>query len=250
MAKTFLALTLTALLAACGGSAPTSPSETVRLTERIVTPHFVFHYSANDSVDTEWQEAYHVWAVAQLGVTPAVIEYNKYRDRAQMGQITGHGSTNGYAEPAAATIHTIWKIDNHEVVHVYAGPWGSPAALFGEGLAVAFQTNPQAGDFVAKWSGTPVHDLARRFRAQGQLLSIPSIAETAAFRARDEGVTYPEAGSFVRFLIDSEGIAPMRRLYGSMGPDAPLATVRSAFAGVYGFSLDEAEQRWLAFLGT
>jgi len=54
----------------------------------------------------------------------------------------------------------------------------------------------------------------------------------------------------VRFLIDSEGIAPMRRLYGSMGPDAPLATVRSAFAGVYGFSLDEAEQRWLAFLGS
>jgi len=43
------------LAAACGGSAPTSPSETARLTERIVTPHFVFHYSANDSVDTEWQ---------------------------------------------------------------------------------------------------------------------------------------------------------------------------------------------------
>jgi len=77
---------------------------------------------------------------------------------------------------------------------------------------------------VAKWSGTPVHDLARRFRAQGQLLSIPSIAETAAFRARDEGVTYPEAGSFVRFLIDSEGIAPMRRLLARRG--------RAALAGV------------------
>src|SRR4029079_2359662 len=138
MARTFVAVALQLLLAGCGGSAPTSPSETVRLTERIVTPHFVFHYSANDSVDTEWQEAYHVWPLAQLGATPAVIEYNKYRDRAQMGQITGHGSTNGYAEPAAATIHTIWKIDKHTVVTASAHPWGSPAALFGEGLAVAF----------------------------------------------------------------------------------------------------------------
>src|SRR4051812_43201547 len=86
------------LLAGCGGSAPTSPSSTVRLTERMVTPHFVFQYSGDDSVDTAWQEAYHVWAVAQLGVTPPAIEYNKYRDRAQMGTITGHGSTNGYAE--------------------------------------------------------------------------------------------------------------------------------------------------------
>jgi hypothetical protein len=105
-------------------------------------------------------------------------------------------------------------------------------------------------DFTPKWSGTPLDDLARRFRAQGQLLSIPAIAETAAFRARDDGFTYPEAGSFVRFLIDTQGIAPMRRLFGSMGPDAPLATVRAAFLGVYGFSLDEAEQRWLTFLGT
>src|SRR4051812_48618953 len=104
------------LAAACGGSAPTPPSSALLLTERIVTPHFVFHYSANDSVNTEWQEAYHAWAVAQLGVTPAVIDYNKYRDRAQMGEITGRGNTNGYAEPGSSSIHTIWPIDNHEVV--------------------------------------------------------------------------------------------------------------------------------------
>jgi len=228
------------VIAGCGGS-PSSPSQT--LTERATTAHFLFRFSKGDSVDTTWQEAYHAWAVAQLGVTPPVITYNKYRDRAEMGAITGNGNTNGYAEPSLNTLHTIWPTDNHEVVHVYVGPWGFPVALFVEGLAVAHQTNPPAGDLVPKWSGTPIHVLA-----QGQLIPIASIAETAAFRAREDGVTYPESGSFVRFLIDTQGLAAMRRLYGAMSNDAPVAAVRAAFQSVYGFSLDDAETRWLTFL--
>jgi hypothetical protein len=236
---------LVAAASACNGS-PSSPSQA--LTEQTTTAHFVFHFSQGDSVDTAWQEAYHAWAIAQLGVTPPVITYNKYRDRAEMGAITGNGNTNGYAEPQLNTLHTIWPTDNHEVVHVYAGPWGFPVALFVEGLAVAHQMNPPAGDFVARWSGTPIHDLARQFRAQGRLVPIAMMAETIPFRAFDGNVSYPESGSFVRFLIDTQGIAEMRQLYGSMSNDAPLAVIRAAFQGVYGFSLDEAEARWQRFL--
>ena len=233
------------IVAACGGQGPTAPSSADTLSRRIVTAHFVFRLAENDTVDVAWQETYHAWAAAQLGVDPPPIEYNKYRDRAHMGAVTGNGNTNGYAEPSSLRFHTIWPTDNHEVVHVYAGGWGSPVALFGEGFAVAHQMNPVTGDFVAKWSGTPVHELARRFRAAGQLSSIAALADTSTFRSQDPNVTYPVAGSFVRFLIDSEGMPAMRRLYGSMGPTAPLSTVRAAFQQVYGFSLEEAERRWL-----
>ena len=147
-------------------------------------------------------------------------------------------------------LHTIWPTDNHEVVHVYAGAWGSPVALFGEGFAVAHQMNPATGDFVARWSGTPVHELARRFRAAGQLPSIAVLADTNAFRAQDPNITYPVAGSFVRFLIDMEGIGQMRRLYGAMTSQASLSAVRTAFQQIYGFTLDEAERRWLSTLST
>jgi len=238
-------VTVLVVTAGCGGSL-SSPSPA--LTEQTTTAHFIFRFSQGDSVDTTWQETYHAWAVAQLGVAPPVITYNKYRDRAEMGAITGKGNTNGYAEPSLHTLHTIWPTDNHEVVHVYAGPWGFPVALFVEGLAVAYQTNPPAADFVPKWSGTPIHVLAQRFRAQGQLIPLAAIAETSAFRARDDGIAYPEAGSFVRFLIDTRGLAAMRQLYGAMSNDAPLAAVRAAFQSAYGFSLDEAETGWLAFL--
>ena len=238
--------------AACGGKSPTSPSSTSaanNLTQTITSAHYVFHYAAGDGVDVEWQEAYHAWAVAQLGVNPGVIQYHKYTSREHMGSITGNGNTNAYAESSRATIHTIWRFDNHEVVHVYAGHWGSPVALVGEGFAVAHQMNPRGGDFVAKWSGTPIHDIARQQRAAGQLWPIAELADTGTFRARDSRITYPVGGSFIRFLIDTYGLASMRALYGSMGPTASLAQTREAFQRVYGFSLDEAERRWHMFLG-
>lgn len=234
------------LAAACGGSSPTSPSSD-QLSEQLVTEHYAFHYAPGDSVDSAWQEAFHDWAIAQLGVTPPRITYNKYRDRAHMSALTGH-STNGFAELPLNTLHTISRREAHEAVHVIAASWGYPVALFVEGLAVAHVTNPPAGDFVPRWSGTPIHDAARQFRASGQLIPLASIAETAAFRTRNELITYPESGSFVRFLIDRDGIDAMRRLFGSMPGEAPLATVRAAFQSVYGYSLDEAEARWLQFL--
>jgi peptidase MA superfamily protein len=235
---------LAALAAACGGR-PTSPSQA--LTQQLTTDHYVFHFSPGDSVNPAWQEAYHAWAIAQLGVTPPTIVYNKFNGRDQMASVTGHVG-NAYAMPALNTVYTIWPTDNHEVVHVYTGPWGAPVALFGEGLAVAFQTDPPAGDFTPKWNATSLHVLAKQFRARGALVPIATLAVTTSFRSLDDNITYPESGSFVRFLIDTQGIDAMRRLYGSMSGDATLATVRAAFQGVYGFSLDEAESRWQQFL--
>jgi len=232
--------------AGCGSSMPISPSD-LSLSERIETAHFVFHYSAGDGVDPAWQEAYHEWAVAQLGVTPPIIQYNKYQTPAHMAALTGR-NTNGFADPAGAAIHTLWPTDKHEVVHVYAASWGFPVALFVEGLAVAHQTNPPANDFVPRWNGTALDDLVRRLRALETVPPIAAIAETAAFRARDSDIMYPVAGSFVRFLIVTQGIGAMRRLYGEMPNDATLSTVRAAFLRTYGFTLDEAEARWIASL--
>jgi len=239
---------IAALFAAgCAGSNPLSPSDRA-LSERLESAHFVFHYSAGDSVDAARQEAYHEWAVAQLGVSPAVIQYNKYQSRAQMELLTGRGNSNAYADLAGGAIHTIWPTDNHEVVHLYAGSWGFPVALFVEGLAVAHQTDPSRNDFIPRWGGTAVDDLVRGLRALGLVPSIDEIVETAAFRARDDGIMYPVSGSFVRFLIDTEGIGAMRQLFGEMSNDATLSTVRAAFLRTYGFTLEQAELRWIASL--
>jgi hypothetical protein len=243
-------LLLATACAAVGCQSATAPS-IWPLNRHIATAHFDVRMSATDTVDTTWQEAYHEWAVAALQVTVTRrITYNKYLSRVHMGDMTGSYDTNAYAsaEGGAFEIHTIWPTDHHEVVHLYSSTFGRTVALFSEGLAVAFQVNAPAGETVPKWSGTPLHDLARQFRQQGRLAPLTAIADTAGFRAIDPNVAYPESGSFVRFLIDTYGLDAIKRLYGASQPSDSGQRIADVFLSVYGRSLTEVEQRWWAML--
>jgi hypothetical protein len=219
------------------------------LSEQVETANHVYHFSQGDTIDVEWQEAYHRWATEALGVViPRRIEYHKYRSRGHMGRIVGVSNTNAYADPVGYSIHTIWPTDNHEVVHLYSSTWGSPVALFSEGFAVAHQVNPVTGDFVPKWSGTPLHDLAARFRREGRLLQLNQIAHSNGFRQFDDGVTYPEAGSFVRHLIDMRGLDSMKALFSRLSANDSADRVRQQVQAVYGNALEDLEAAWLGFL--
>src|SRR5262245_34012188 len=242
-------IALAFLAAGCGSGSPIAPSGTNGLTETIARPGITFHCSSADSVQADWQEQYDAWLMGVLDVHPTqTITYNKYRNRTHMGEVIGVSNTNGFAEPSTFTIHTIWPTDNHEVVHLYSSTFGSPVALFNEGFAVAHSTNPPNGDFVAKWSGTPVHDLARQFRASGRLIALDSLAETNGFRGFDPNVTYPESGSFMRFLIDTYGLDRVKRLFAAGTPNDTRDVSGRAFVSVYGMTLADAERAWWASL--
>ncbi len=236
-----------AMAVGCTVSPPTAASLT--LSDTSESTAYVFRYAAGDGVDTAWQQAYHEWAVAALQVSvPQRVTYNKYLSRTHMGDLTGNYTTNGFAEPARFVVHTLWRRDNHEVVHVYSALFGSPVALFNEGLAVAFQTDPVAGDFVARWSGTPVHDLARQFRQQGRLLPLNELLTTTDFRKVDPNLTYPEAGSFMRYVLDVYGLEAIKQLF-QRGNSADAAdVVRQQFLAVYGRAIVDVEREWWAVL--
>lgn len=238
------------ILAACGDS-PTAPSNQPPLEVQAETAAYSYRAALGDRIDTAWQQAYHEWAVAalQVNLTRRII-YSKYLSRQHMGAITGNSNTNGFATNASFEIHTIWPTDNHEVVHLYTSTFGFPPALFNEGIAVAYQTNPPANDFVAKWNGTTLHDHARNFRRTGRYIPLGSIVETNAFRSRDAEVTYPQSGSFMRWLIDTHGLTKVKALFGRIAFQEPGASSRAAFLDVFGITLDEAEAQWLAFLGS
>lgn len=248
-----IAVIAATLSAAChralSPTGPTAPSSGLPLSEQRESAAYVFRFSAGDDVDRVWQQAYHEWAIVALQVNvPQRLTYNKYVSRTHMGDITGRYTSNGFAEPDRFEIHTLWRRDNHEVVHVYTALFGSPVALFNEGIAVAYQTDPVAGDFVARWNMIPVHDHARQFRQQGRLMAIANLTATNDFRRFDPDVTYPESGSFVRYLIDTYGLDRMKRLFQRGTPADPADTVRQQFAAVYGRALADAERDWWAFL--
>jgi hypothetical protein len=255
LVRRVIPLGLLAVAAArCGGS-PTGPSSTgssptaQSLPLFAETANYIFRASDGDTIDTAWQERYHVWATAALGVTERQkIAYNKYTSRAHMQSVIGVGNTNAWADPAAYAVHTIWPIDNHEVVHLLTSGWGSPVALINEGMAVAFQIDP-ARDLTPRWSGVPLHELTRQFRQQGRFVPLAGLTETSSWRSQDPNVVYPESGSFMRWLIDEYGLDRIRALYArAAGPNEPAAGVRAGFAAVYGQTLDELERAWLAFV--
>lgn len=237
--------------AACGGSTATTPSVFPPLALPLVaqTEAHEYRFESGDTVNIEWQEAYHRWAVDALQVTvPQRIRYNKYRSRSHMNEVIGVGNANGFARAETFEIHTIWPTDNHEVVHLYSSLFGRAVALWSEGLAVAYQTDPIAGNLTPRWSGVSLDDHARRFRADGRLIPIADLIATNDFRRYDPDVTYPQAGSFMRHVLETCGLDGVKRLFGSGNPMDDAGTVRAQFQSVCGTSIAAAEQAWLSKL--
>lgn len=241
-------LSVSLLATAACGDGTVSPAES--LSERRETQHFVFHYAPGDRVDSDGQEAYHAWLLSTWGVQLGrKIDYFKYRDRAHKRSVMGVDG-NGIAYPDRYEVHTIWPRDEHETVHVVViAALGSGPVLFDEGVAVAFQVDPAAGNLVARWSGRPVHDIACETWAQGRVPPLEQlIASEASFRGFDEGLTYPLAGSFVRFLVDTRGLEPVKRIFREMRRADGAATVRTKFRAIFGAELDAVWDEWRLYV--
>ena len=249
MVTTRLALVSLVGVLASGCGSGTEPTP-VPLSESASTAHYAFHYSAGDGVDAAWQEHYHAWIVQTLDVsTDRTVTYNKYLSRAHMEALTGQGSSNAYANRSTWTIDTLWRMDNHEIVHLLSSTFGDPTDMFEEGFAVAHQVNPMASDFVPRWGALSVNDRARGYRASGQLPSIPAMATTIGFRSiSNSDMSYAVAGSFVRYVLDRFGLDAVKAFFRRGAPNDSLATIRTACLETFGVSLEQIEADWIAAL--
>ena len=222
--------------------------EDLALSEVTETENFIFHYSPGDNVQFQRQEAFHTWTINQLGITCfKKIDYYKYRDRGHMVTFTGK-EANGWADPDNFAIHSIWDWDNHECTHCYTALIGRPSDFFNEGIAVAMSTDPFNSDFEARWRNESVHFWARQFKDEGVLIPLDNLLETDNFRSYKDEITYPESGSFVRYLIDKYGFEKMKNLFELGNRDDPIEAIKQTFESVYGFPLNAVENDWLLFI--
>lgn len=108
----------------------------------------------------------------------------------------------------------------HELAHaVHDRAWGSSIPFFNEGLATSLSTLTES---------------------RPALLPIGDMLDKAALE-----LSYDAAGRFVRFLIDTRGLARFRTLYrGAPGRDA--AGTRAWFGEVYGESFEDIEAEYLS----
>lgn len=236
------------VLVSAGCDSPSGP-DAMPLPLQRETAGMRYYYAAGDTIDVDWQEAFNAWAIERIGVRPPQpLEYYKYRSRSDMGAHIGVSSTNGYSEPELFKIHTIWPMDNHEVVHVLSAMVGRPSDFFNEGFAVSFQTDPQHNDFTVRFNGQHVHEACRTYLSSGVLpRPLVSYVTTIGFRSiPDTTMSYRMAGSFVLYLTERFGLPSVLAFLRGGGRDESLATIQARMQSVFGVSVEAAESGWLA----
>ncbi|MGB6362412.1 MAG: hypothetical protein WBG64_07055 [Thermoanaerobaculia bacterium] len=213
---------------------------------RVETADITYHLAEGDVVDAEYQQAFHDWGTSYLGVSlPQRLHYYKYLDNAHARALSGQPGS--WADIENYTIHSVEQRQGHETIHVYSFVIGWPSDYFTEGIAVALDLNPFTGGEVGFFGG-PVHVLCRDWLERGELFPIRDIVGSDNFRSGRWTYTYPQAGSFVQFLIEDYGLHRLKSLFQAVDEYDSTGSIMSTFESIYGLSLEEAERRWHEFL--
>jgi hypothetical protein len=207
--------------------------------------HFIYYTQPGLSVP-DWAVELHEVTYAKLtelfpAATAPKIKYYRHPSQTNLGQAFGH-SWKGYATQTdeGSAVHSVLSCHPHEVIHAITFAAGRPPALFEEGVAVAY-------DWRFALDEGDVHTLARRRLVQQELYPLYSLLSTREFQAYDDPAVYAEAGSFVKYLIDTYGPGKMRSLFALPRHSDPQE-IETAFQEIYGQSISEVESEWQAFL--
>jgi hypothetical protein len=134
----------------------------------------------------------------------------------------------------------------HELVHVIGHSLGEPPAVLSEGLAVYFQEG-------RRWNGHHVDAWCKAFSTAGLLWPmerIGSLQEIGSGNTQPE-ITYPQAGSIVKFLIERVGFEKFLEGYRALGASEAKASrevALAAFQKHFGMDPSALETEWRASL--
>ena len=207
------------------------------------TAHTRIHYLAGspaaDSLPRLRRDLESAWVIASDFVGDATqqraIDVFAVPRREMVGAVAGMSITTNALNFWETRVVVAWVPARgwpgpHEFVHIMAyDAWGPAKEWWlGEGTAVA----------AGPWLGVDVDMYAKCLSVAGKLLPLDHIVPRVQGDPLDEHlaqVTYPEAGSFMRFLIREYGREKVARLYAKGASEIPA---------VYGQSLSDLEMGW------
>lgn len=180
------------------------------------TEHFNFYYNSkyipNSYVDSakiifekEFPEL-----LEFLGVKKYKEKLNLFmvHSRKDMGKLVGM-ETNGIANIEDNTVYSVFNesiktYGKHEFCHIIScNEWGMYKEIWlSEGLAVNSDDN---------WWGYNLHSLANYLDAKGKLIPIKKMVEN--FHKYNSLITYPESGSFVKYIKEKYGLYVIKELW-------------------------------------
>lgn len=172
------------------------------------------------------------------------IESYVYGNRESKGRLMG-GRDTLVAKIWLGEMHILWRgpgdhLLTHELAHLFTEPFGSgPLRLSmyrGIGVNMGLVEGVAAA---AEWptsEHTP-HEATAAMRELGIAPDLRRILGASGFWTQASGRAYTAMGSFVRFLIDRDGIETFKAAYG-----------RGNFLGAYGVEVDALIGEWERFL--
>lgn len=138
----------------------------------------------------------------------------------------------------------------HEIAHILMGPIGNPPALFNEGFAVYI--SERLGSHALKSSGGGDSSLYQRvseLKSKNdwiELETLMSYTEIGSTKSRPT-VAYPEAGAFVKFLVETFGKDKFLKTYKILENSHNKTVQQKNFElleQIYGGSLQQLEKKW------
>jgi hypothetical protein len=142
----------------------------------------------------------------------------------------------------------------HELAHIIAGRLGDPPALFNEGFAV--YVSELMGADALKALGSPgkrVDEAVAAHRSEGKFIPLDKLFTFTDIGSEESqpSISYPEAASFVKFLIAKHGLEKFRQAYKSLENSDDALVIRKnqqTFREIYGKLPSEIEPEWLTSL--
>ena len=231
--------------------------------EKRVTDHFDIYYSKGSTAEKEidriaqQKEQGYRQICAFLGADSDIrICMVFFEDGRTKQRQTGHqGAGWAYGNTIVEIYNEQERLDPyHETTHILMGPVGSPPALFNEGFAV-YMSERLGAPALENLSGgqATVHQRAKELNDKGEWIELRELlgyTEIGSGRSRPP-VAYPEAASFVKFLIDSYGKDKFLQTYRTLrnsGAQAVREENIRKLEEIYGTSLEVLQQQWEAAL--
>jgi hypothetical protein len=137
-----------------------------------------------------------------------------------------------------------WSYFAHESVHLLAHKWiqpkdeGGPDGILVEGLAVWATGGHYYRDPIDQW--------AAAIAASDQYVPLEQLRTGDFYYEFQHEIAYHESASFVKYLIERNGLDTFRELYGQ-ATDEP-AHDEQLILRLYGAGYDELESEWLSWL--
>lgn len=164
------------------------------------------------------------------------ISFFKYATQDRKTELTGISSQ---AHFETNQVHSVSWNDRQQLPLALVEPWGLSIPYLSNGIAVYLS---------GSWGNTNAHDFSRTVVQSVGLLPVKPLLDRTTFTTLDPNIVYPQAASFVGFLLEEYGPAKLKTLYPVDTPKESTTAWLHRFKNIYGKSLDEVEREWWEFL--